>query len=72
MNNYIFYFLGQVFIILLTCKIFDVGIMKMVSWYTVFIPLGLMVVIPILVLMIGLCLNLFVKYKKSKKKILKG
>lgn len=72
MLNYIYYFLGQLFLVLLTCKLFDVSIMKTISWFVIFIPLGVMILLPILLVIVGVLLNLYIKYKKSKKKILKG
>jgi hypothetical protein len=72
MLNYIYYFLGQLFLVLLTCKLCDVSIMKTISWFVIFIPLGIMILLPLVLITIGIVLNLYIKYKKSKKKILKG
>ena len=72
MLNYIYYFLGQLFLVLLTCKLFDVSIMKTISWFVIFIPLGIMILLPLVLITIGIVLNLYIKYKKSKKKILNG
>lgn len=67
MINYIFYFLGQLFLLLLTCKLFEVNLVKQLSWWYIFSPIILMVIIPFSIILLGIIMNIIFK-KKSKKK----
>lgn len=61
-TNYILYFIGQLFLILLSCKLFtDVSI----SWFVVFLP----IFVPIILLIVLMyAAHLQHKYKNSDKK----